>query len=46
MPVSPVPAYNSTRPSEKLDSEPPSIQEMLHEQAPVELSAEQRHEMG
>ncbi|KAJ4180335.1 hypothetical protein NW755_011826 [Fusarium falciforme] len=41
MPVSPVPAYNSTRPSEKLDSEPPSIQEMLHEQAPVELSAEQ-----
>ncbi|KAI8652131.1 hypothetical protein NCS56_01430500 [Fusarium sp. Ph1] len=46
VPVSPVPAYNSTRLSEKLDSEPPSIQEMLHEQAPVELSAEQRHEMG
>ncbi|RSM08918.1 hypothetical protein CEP52_004379 [Fusarium oligoseptatum] len=46
MPVSPTPAYNSMRASGKIDSEPPSIQEMLHEQAPVELSAEQRHEMG
>ncbi|KAI8711570.1 hypothetical protein NCS52_01420800 [Fusarium sp. LHS14.1] len=46
MPVSPVPAYNSPRPSEKVGTEPPSIQEMLHEQAPVELSADQRHEIG
>lgn len=46
IPVSPVPVYNSPRVSEKLDREPHSIQEMLHEQTPVELSAEQRHEMG